>query len=126
VVPKGPRRSFIIKTTEMTTVDKIDDLRAKVTPAIKKITELVGESKSEAAENLLQEVMGHFPELDRQKVQHLMITAFRLAVKLIELQKELLETQHKKIQDANKLAEYVKKHVIEEQFAEMDTKKPGN
>lgn len=110
----------------MTTVDKIDELRAKITPTIKKIIELVGESKSETAENLLQEVMGHFPELDRQEVEHLMITAFRLAVKLIELQKELLETQHRKIQDANKLAEYVKKSVIEEWFAEMNTKKPGN
>lgn len=126
VVPKGPRRSFIIKTTEMTTADKIDDLRAEATPAIKKITELVGESKSETAEDLLQEVMGHFPELDRQEVEHVMITAFRLAVKLIELQKELLETQHKKLQKANKLAEYVKKYVIKEWFAEMDTKKPEN
>ena len=110
----------------MTTVDKIDELRAKITPTIKKIIELVGESKSETAENLLQEVMGHFPELDRQEVEHLMITAFRLAVKLIELQKELLETQHRQIQDANKLAEYFKKSVIEEWFAEMNTKKPGN
>jgi hypothetical protein len=110
----------------MTTADKIDDLRAEATPAIKKITELVGESKSETAEDLLQEVMGNFPELDRREVEHLMITAFRLAVKLIELQKELLETQHKKLQKANKLAEYVKKYVIKEWFAEMDTKKPGN
>ena len=110
----------------MTTVDKIDELRAKVTPTIRKITELVGESTSETAEDLLQEVTGHFPELNRQEFEHLLITAFRLAVELIGLQKELLQTQHTKIQLANKLAEYVKKHMIEERFADMDTKKSGN